>query len=142
VFALWLHLAQTGIAPVFALWLHLAQTGIAPVFALWLHLAQTGIAPVFALWRRKGKMAIYEYECLSCKHKFEILQSITAKPKTKCPKCGKKLKKLISSAAGFIFKGAGFYATDYKKSGKPQNSSSPGSCLKTNPGCAGCPGHK
>ncbi|MDP2927762.1 MAG: zinc ribbon domain-containing protein [Candidatus Omnitrophota bacterium] len=87
-------------------------------------------------------MPTYEYECLSCKHKFEILQSIIAKPETKCPKCGKKLKKLISSTAGFIFKGTGFYATDYKKASKSQNSSSVGSCPKANDGCAGCPGHK
>ncbi|MCX5693828.1 MAG: zinc ribbon domain-containing protein [Candidatus Omnitrophica bacterium] len=83
-------------------------------------------------------MPTYEYECLSCKHKFEILQSITAKLKTKCPKCGKKLRKLISSTGGFIFKGSGFYATDYKKVTKSANSSSGGACPK---GCAGCPGH-
>lgn len=84
-------------------------------------------------------MPTYEYECLSCKHKFEILQSITAKPKTKCPKCGKKLKKLISSTAGFIFKGTGFYATDYKKAGKSEKSPANGACAKANAGCAGCP---
>jgi putative FmdB family regulatory protein len=87
-------------------------------------------------------MPTYEYECLSCKHKFEILQSITAKPKTKCPQCGKKLKKLISSTAGFIFKGAGFYATDYKKAGKSADSSLAAPCPKANAGCAGCPGQK
>jgi len=86
-------------------------------------------------------MPTYEYECLSCKHKFEILQSITARPKTKCPECGKKLKKLISSTGGFIFKGAGFYATDYKKTGHPPATPAPGACPKANPGCAGCPGH-
>ena len=87
-------------------------------------------------------MPTYEYECLSCKHKFEILQSITAKLKTKCPKCGKKLKKLISSTGGFIFKGKGFYATDYKKAGKATDNSSAGACPKATAGCAGCPGHK
>ena len=87
-------------------------------------------------------MPTYEYECLSCKHKFEILQSITAKPKTKCPKCGKKLKKLISSTGGFIFKGTGFYATDYKKSNKPAASVPPATCPKAHNGCAGCPGQK
>ncbi|MFH1191775.1 MAG: FmdB family zinc ribbon protein [Candidatus Omnitrophota bacterium] len=87
-------------------------------------------------------MPTYEYECLSCEHKFEILQSITAKPETKCPQCGKKLKKLISSTAGFIFKGAGFYATDYKKTSKAKNAPEAGSCPKANEGCAGCPGHK
>ena len=87
-------------------------------------------------------MPTYEYECLACKHRFEILQSITAKPKLKCPKCAKKLRKLISSTGGFIFKGAGFYATDYKKSAKPVNAAMAGACPKASPGCAGCPGHK
>ncbi len=87
-------------------------------------------------------MPTYEYECLSCKHKFELLQSITAKPKTKCPKCGKKLRKLISAAGGFIFKGSGFYATDYKKTGKPSASPQGAACPKAHDGCSGCPGHK
>ena len=87
-------------------------------------------------------MPTYEYECLSCKHKFEILQSISAKPKTKCPKCGKKIKKLISSTGGFIFKGSGFYATDYKKAGKSKESSPAVACPKANAGCAGCPANK
>jgi len=88
-------------------------------------------------------MPTYEYECLACKHKFEILQSITAKPKTKCPECGKKLRKLISGSAGFIFKGSGFYATDYKKTSKPSNSgASAAACPKSKDGCAGCPGHQ
>jgi putative FmdB family regulatory protein len=85
-------------------------------------------------------MPTYEYECLSCKHKFEILQSITAKPKTKCPKCGEKLKKLISGPAGFIFKGSGFYATDYKKAPKQTGSSGIASCPKAKDGCSGCHG--
>ncbi len=87
-------------------------------------------------------MPIYEYECLSCKHKFEIRQGITAKPLAKCPQCGKKLKKLISGSAGFIFKGAGFYATDYKKPSKPQSSPEAQACPLAKPGCAGCPGNK
>lgn len=87
-------------------------------------------------------MPTYEYECVACKHKFEILQSITEKPKTKCPKCGKKLKKLISSAGGFIFKGSGFYATDYKKTSAHSKSTQNNSaCPKAKEGCAGCPGH-
>jgi putative FmdB family regulatory protein len=87
-------------------------------------------------------MPTYEYECLSCKHKFEILQSITAKPKTKCPKCSKKLRKLISSTGGFIFKGTGFYATDYKKASKTVEIPSAGVCPKASAGCAGCPAKK
>ncbi len=86
-------------------------------------------------------MPTYEYECIACKHKFEILQSIKEEPKSKCPKCGKKLKKLISQSAGFIFKGSGFYATDYKKSAKPSKNSSVPPCPKANEGCSGCPGN-
>jgi len=88
-------------------------------------------------------MPTYEYECLSCKHKFEILQSITAKSMTECPKCGKKIRKLISSSGGFIFKGPGFYATDYKKTAKPSNSGDTAAvCPKMQEGCAGCPRHQ
>lgn len=85
-------------------------------------------------------MPTYEYECLSCKHRFEILQSITAKPQTKCPQCGKKLRKLISSSAGFIFKGSGFYATDYKKTEKSSKHPAIEGCPKAKEGCSGCPG--
>lgn len=60
-------------------------------------------------------MPTYEYECQACHHKFEEFQSITAKPIKKCPSCGKlKVHRLISSGAGFIFKGSGFYITDYR----------------------------
>ena len=60
-------------------------------------------------------MPTYEYACEACGHKFEEFQSITAKPITKCPSCGKKkVKRLISAGAGFIFKGSGFYITDYR----------------------------
>ncbi|MCK9571688.1 MAG: zinc ribbon domain-containing protein [Candidatus Omnitrophica bacterium] len=86
-------------------------------------------------------MPTYEYECLSCKHKFDILQSITAKPITKCPRCGKKVKKLISSTGGFIFKGSGFYATDYKKSSKSSHHSEQSGCSKSKAGCHNCPHH-
>lgn len=85
-------------------------------------------------------MPTYEYECTTCKHKFEILQPISEKPKSKCPKCGKKLRKLISSAGGFIFKGKGFYATDYKKAGKPSKNTAAPACPKAKESCAGCPG--
>lgn len=61
-------------------------------------------------------MPTYQYECDSCHHSFEALQSMTDKKLTKCPKCGKnKLHRLIGSGAGVIFKGTGFYETDYKK---------------------------
>jgi len=63
-------------------------------------------------------MPTYEYECKSCGHQFELFQKITDKPAQKCPKCGGEVKKLISSGAGLIFKGSGFYITDYARKGK------------------------
>ena len=60
-------------------------------------------------------MPTYEYLCESCGHKFEDFQSIKARPLRKCPACGKlKLKRLIGTGAGIIFKGSGFYATDHR----------------------------
>ncbi len=59
-------------------------------------------------------MPTYEYLCDNCEHTFEQFQSITARPMRKCPACGKmKLQRLIGSGAGIIFKGKGFYQTDY-----------------------------
>ena len=60
-------------------------------------------------------MPTYDYLCDNCGHKFEKFQSITARPLRKCPECGKKqLKRLIGAGAGIIFKGSGFYETDYR----------------------------
>ena len=60
-------------------------------------------------------MPTYEYECRDCHHEFELFQSITAKPITRCPKCKKnKVRRLIGRGAGIIFKGSGFYQTDYR----------------------------
>jgi len=63
-------------------------------------------------------MPTYEYECKSCGHQFECFQKMTDKPVKKCPKCGLEVRKLISSGTGLIFKGSGFYITDYAKKGK------------------------
>jgi len=60
-------------------------------------------------------MPTYEYICEGCGHKFETFQTIRAKSLRTCPKCGKKkLKRLIGTGAGIIFKGSGFYQTDYR----------------------------
>lgn len=60
-------------------------------------------------------MPTYDYECEACQHRFELFQSMTAKVKRKCPECGKlKLQRLIGPGAGFLFKGDGFYITDYR----------------------------
>ena len=63
-------------------------------------------------------MPTYEYECLTCDYKFEKSQSMTAKPVRKCPKCRGRVRRLFGIGSGIIFKGSGFYATDYRK-GKP-----------------------
>jgi len=59
----------------------------------------------------------YEYIC-SAGHAFEAFQKISERPKTKCPKCGKPATRKISGGAGLVFKGSGFYITDYGKDGK------------------------
>lgn len=60
-------------------------------------------------------MPTYEYECDACGHQFEIFQPITAKTMRKCPECKKsKLQRLVGTGAGIIFKGSGFYETDYR----------------------------
>jgi putative FmdB family regulatory protein len=60
-------------------------------------------------------MPTYDYVCDACDHKFELFQSITAEPEKKCPECGKKkLRRLIGAGAAIVFKGSGFYQTDYR----------------------------
>ncbi|RCS54643.1 zinc ribbon domain-containing protein [Bremerella cremea] len=60
-------------------------------------------------------MPTYEYQCDACNHKFEEFQSISADPLTKCPECKKKkLRRLFSTGGGLLFKGSGFYITDYR----------------------------
>ncbi|MDD5437499.1 MAG: zinc ribbon domain-containing protein [Candidatus Omnitrophica bacterium] len=73
-------------------------------------------------------MPTYEYECDKCKARFDAFQSMTAKPLKKCPECGGKVTRLLGTGSGIIFKGKGFYQTDYKGScGKPKQD-----------GCKGC----
>lgn len=73
-------------------------------------------------------MPTYDYQCPDCGHKFEEFQSIRAKPIKVCPECGKrKVKRLIGTGGGLIFKGSGFYLTDYARKGgesKPAESAS------------------
>ena len=60
-------------------------------------------------------MPTYEYQCDACEHNFDEFQSITDKPLKKCPKCGKrKLRRIFGAGAAIIFRGSGFYQTDYR----------------------------
>ncbi len=63
-------------------------------------------------------MPIYEYRCENCGHQQEFLQKVSDAPMTVCTKCGKPAFEKMVSAAGFQLKGSGWYATDFKNSGK------------------------
>ena len=62
-------------------------------------------------------MPTYEYQCGRCRKRSEVRQEITAKALTKCTKCGGRLKRLMGAGGGLLFKGTGFYATDYRSAG-------------------------
>jgi putative FmdB family regulatory protein len=61
-------------------------------------------------------MPTYDYYCTSCKHEFELVQRMTDPPRKRCPRCGRKVERKIGAGAGVIFKGSGFYSTDYRSS--------------------------
>ncbi len=64
-------------------------------------------------------MPTYEYECPSCGHHFELFQMMSDEHLRTCPECHKPVRRLIGSGSGIIFKGSGFYATDYRKTKPP-----------------------
>ena len=67
-------------------------------------------------------MPTYAYKCKHCERECEFFQQMSENPKRKCPHCGKlRLTRLIGPGAGIIFKGTGFYETDYKKKPKPKD---------------------
>ncbi len=71
-------------------------------------------------------MPIYEYQCSNCGHELDELQTMSEPPLVKCPNCGKDtLKRLIGTGGGIIFKGSGFYQTDYKNSTKETAKTTP-----------------
>jgi len=83
-------------------------------------------------------MPTYEYQCPDCNHVFEEFQSITAKPRRDCPVCGgKKVKRLIGAGSGLIFKGSGFYQTDYRSESYKKAASAESSSEKTTGKAAG-----
>jgi putative FmdB family regulatory protein len=65
-------------------------------------------------------MPIYEYECGKCGHKFDRIEPFDSQSRRKCPVCGGKAERVFPSGVGFVFKGSGFYATDYAKKDKPR----------------------
>jgi len=87
-------------------------------------------------------MPTYDYACKKCDYRFERFQKMTDKPLEECPKCAGRVKRLISTGAGIIFKGKGFYQTDYKNKstkskGSPNNEKKPDKCEKSD-SCDGC----
>ena len=83
-------------------------------------------------------MPTYEYKCSSCGQKFEKFQSITAAPIKKCPHCGKNTaQRLIGTGAGLIFKGSGFYITDYRSEGYKEKAKAEGGETKKSDGGEG-----
>ena len=95
-------------------------------------------------------MPTYEYECIKCGLHFEKFQMMSDEPLRVCPKCKKPLRRLIGKGGGVIFKGAGFYATDYRKSRPAQDDkkdtkekTTEKTCLQAKnpkgPSCNGCP---
>ena len=67
-------------------------------------------------------MPTYQYRCPACGHTFEKFEKMSAPGRAKCPQCGKAAERLISGGAGRLFKGSGFYITDYKRKGQPKES--------------------
>ncbi|MCY3007747.1 MAG: zinc ribbon domain-containing protein [Planctomycetota bacterium] len=94
-------------------------------------------------------MPTYDYECDACGHRFELYQSISADPERKCPECKKlKLRRLIGTGAAVVFKGSGFYQTDYrsdsykKSAAADSGSSSSGSSSTEKPSSEKTPSEK
>lgn len=92
-------------------------------------------------------MPTYDYECQKCGHTFEYFKSMSEPDLKKCPECKGKLKRLIGTGAGIIFKGSGFYETDYKRKkskkeelGASKESGGKGSEPKGADACKTCPG--
>ena len=72
-------------------------------------------------------MPTYTYKCKKCANAHDLFHGMSAAPKVKCPKCGGGCIKMLGTGAGIIFKGSGFYETDYKRTSKGSTGTSSGS---------------
>lgn len=73
-------------------------------------------------------MPTYTYQCKDCKHRYDVMQSMKEDPHTTCPECSGSIARLIGAGAGILFKGSGFYVTDYRKQNdRPKNEATTGS---------------
>lgn len=70
-------------------------------------------------------MPTYEYKCPKCGHVYESFQNMSDKTLAKCPKCGTRGRRVISGGGGVVFKGSGFYETDYKRAGEKKTDEGP-----------------
>jgi putative FmdB family regulatory protein len=77
-------------------------------------------------------MPTYDYQCDACEHRFDLFQSMLDKPVKKCPKCGRlKVRRLLGTGGGVIFKGSGFYQTDYRSDSYKKAASADGDGKKS-----------
>lgn len=84
-------------------------------------------------------MPTYDYECEKCGKKFEIFQKMSAEPVASCPKCKGRAHRLIGTGSGIIFKGSGFYQTDYKNNDRPKSKGRKSCPNSKSDGCKSCP---
>ncbi len=78
-------------------------------------------------------MPTYEYECKKCDKIFEVFQSIKAEKLKTCPECGHEIKRLLGTGSGIVFKGTGWYVTDFKNKGGGKTDSSKTTTIPTPP---------
>ncbi|MCC6740374.1 MAG: zinc ribbon domain-containing protein [Planctomycetia bacterium] len=82
-------------------------------------------------------MPTYDYSCRSCGHTFEVFEAISASTRKACPKCSKRTaRRMIGAGAGLVFKGSGFYITDYARPGSGKPAEKQGGCAAGGCGCA------
>jgi len=72
-------------------------------------------------------MPTYTYKCTKCSHSIDVFHAMSAKRRIACPKCGSPCRRMIGSGAGIIFKGSGFYETDYRRNARSGAAGSPDS---------------